>query len=100
MGKIVTTEEGIDYWDEFGKEELAFMSKVRWGIIDWDHFPNEPTVGMVVNTLGGSAHIRLTPEQSIQLAVQSSTDDIKDLNGKPCVVVKDNGYIRFLRLYK
>lgn len=97
---IVKTEDGFSYWGEHGKEELAIMTNVRWGIIDPGHYPDEPTVGMTVETLRGCADLRLTHEQSMELLKGSHVTDVKQLSGRPCVVVHDNGYIRFIRKYK
>lgn len=100
MGKIIMTADGIAYWDEPNQETLAIMSEVCWGIIDSDHYPNEPTVGMTVETMRGHARLRLTSEQSHKLAVVSGVDDITELNGKPCVVVNEDEYCRFIRYHR
>jgi hypothetical protein len=97
---IVTTEDGFDYWNVPGKEELAIMKNVRWGIIDPDHYPDEATVGMTVETIGGCADLRLTPEQSLKLVKGTHISDVKELSGNPCVVIRENGYIRFIRRYR
>lgn len=78
-------------------EVLAIMRDVKYGVVD-DRWPH-PSLHFEVEMLAGCTRLSLSEEESRAMIVQTLVEDVKRLSGRLCVVYRDDGYIRFLRLH-
>lgn len=76
-------------------EQLAIISDVHMGAED--HYGAALWFHVAISE--GAGALQVIPYDQAKDIV-SSVEDIKSLNGKPCWVEVDGGYIRFQRLWK
>jgi len=75
-------------------EELAIMKNVQFGVRDRDH----AHLWFDVDMLGCGALLYIPGNEVIKFIEDNHITDIKNLNGRACVVNVDKSLVRFVRL--
>ena len=76
--------------------ELAIIKGVGYGVRDRNH----PMLWFEVSFLGGGALICLPQDQANRLIKEKMIYNIKDMEGKPCIVdVEERGMVTFVGLF-
>lgn len=69
-------------------EELATIEGPRFG---WDIDANQVMLSFTMNLLYGCAGAFLNVESTVDMLTAYKVRDVKDLNGKPCIVKVEPG---------
>ena len=76
--------------------EMAIMKHVSFGLRDTNH----AAIWFDVSMLGCGSLLSIPRNDVIKFMEENDISDLRNLEGKPCVVNRDGGMVTFVRLIK
>lgn len=80
--------------EQIQMEELAIIKGPGFGLRD----TGRPCLWFLVDTLDGGSLQVFYGDQAYTIIKEANVYDVKDLEGKPCVVTSNNGIQTFVRM--
>lgn len=78
------------------QEEMAIIEGVGFGMRD----AGRPILWFGIRMLSGGSLQVLSVSEAVKMIEENDVRDIKDLNGKPCIVRVDGQIVKFVKLFK
>ena len=79
------------------REEMAIITNVGLGCRGEKY----PMLWFIVNVVDGSGALQtFSMKEAEKIIMDAGVYDVKDLEGKPCLVINDDNTIRFVKVLK